>query len=391
MRPEAWVGCGVPLHALRSPVAGLLFSIVITRPCAVCDGSGLPAASRPWAFRALRRLCGRPHLAPAWAGVRTALMTHRTIAIVGAGIAGLACAARLAAGGHGATLFDKARGPGGRMSTRRVETAQGQACFDHGAQYFTARHPKFSEQVRAWAQAGVVAPWPAAGTDAWVGVPGMNAPVRLLAEAHDVHWSTPIESLERHGDRWSLQGQVPLAGVFDAVVVAVPAEQAVPLVVPFDASMAARASAAHAAPCWTVMASFESPLPITTDTLRAEGVLGWAARNSSKPQRHGPEAWVLQAAPRWSQEHLEDSPDQIVECLLAALAECSGIEMPMPAHASAHRWRYARYDTGNAGEGMLWNPALGLGACGDWLLGPRVECAWLTGDRLGEAVHASLR
>ena len=322
-------------------------------------------------------------------------MTQKNIAIVGAGIAGLACATRLAAGGHAVTLFDKARGPGGRMSTRRVETAQGAACFDHGAQYFTARDPAFVKQVHAWAQAGVVAPWPAAGNDAWVGVPAMNAPVRRLAEARDVRWSTRIDALLRHGDRWQLrgegEGEGQLGGVFDAVVAAVPAEQAVPLVVPFDTSMAMRANAAHSAPCWTVMASFEEPLPITTDALRGEGVLGWAARNSAKPQRHGPEAWVLQATPRWSQDHLEDGPDQVVEFLLGALAESSGVQVPTPDHASAHRWRYARYDVCDSGEGMLWNPGLGLGACGDWLLGPRVECAWLTGERLGEAVHASLR
>lgn len=318
-------------------------------------------------------------------------MTQRNIAIVGAGIAGLACATRLAAGGHALTLFDKARGPGGRMSTRRVETAHGEACFDHGAQYFTARDPAFSGQVQAWAQAGGVAPWPAAGPDAWVGVPAMNAPVRLLAEARDVRWSSRIVSLEKRGDYWQLQGEVPLEGRFDAVVIAVPAEQAAPLLLPFDVSMATRADRAQAAPCWTVMASFEAPLPITTDVLRAEGVLGWAARNSAKPQRRGPEAWVLQATPRWSQEHLDDGADEVVQCLLAALAKCSGVTVPAPMQASAHRWRYARYGGVENGEGMLWNAGLGIGVCGDWLLGPRVECAWLTGDRLGQAVHAALR
>ena len=57
-----------------------------------------------------------------------------TIAIVGAGIAGLSCADRLRAAGWAVTLFDKGRAPGGRLSTRRLDTATGTAAFEPGAQ-----------------------------------------------------------------------------------------------------------------------------------------------------------------------------------------------------------------------------------------------------------------
>lgn len=97
-------------------------------------------------------------------------------AIVGVGMAGLACAERLAGRGHVLTLLDKGRGPGGRMSTRRVATEAGEANFDHGAQYFTVRDPGFRTRVDAWVATGCVAPWVAAGAEAFVGVPGMNAP-----------------------------------------------------------------------------------------------------------------------------------------------------------------------------------------------------------------------
>ena len=62
------------------------------------------------------------------------------------------------------------------MSTRRVATPAGEAAFDHGAQYFTARDAGFRIQVEAWAAAGIAARWPAAGPDAWVGTPGHERP-----------------------------------------------------------------------------------------------------------------------------------------------------------------------------------------------------------------------
>ena len=128
------------------------------------------------------------------------------IAIVGAGISGLSCADRLLRRSHVVRLFDKGRGPGGRMSTRRVEVQGRTVSFDHGAQYFTVRDATFAQQVDEWEQEGAVARWLDAGRDAWVGVPGMNAPVKSMATRHEIAWATNITGLERHAGTWALVG-----------------------------------------------------------------------------------------------------------------------------------------------------------------------------------------
>ena len=103
------------------------------------------------------------------------------IGIVGAGMAGLSCADALSRRDHEVTLFDKARGPGGRMSTRRLACEAGTMSFDHGAQYFTVRDREFSKLVADWSLRTVAAPWPEAGVDAGVGWPGMNGVIRDMA------------------------------------------------------------------------------------------------------------------------------------------------------------------------------------------------------------------
>jgi predicted NAD/FAD-dependent oxidoreductase len=306
------------------------------------------------------------------------------IAIIGAGLAGLACAGRLAAAGHRPSLFDKGRAPGGRMTTRRIATSAGEVQFDHGAQYFTARAADFKAEVAAWAAAGLAAPWPAAGPEAWVGTPAMNAPLRHLALPLAVTWSAEVKGIARAAPGWRLQGPgLPDRG-FDAVLVAVPAEQAVPLLAPHAPGFAARAATVASAPCWALLVAFAERLAVPEDCLREAGPIGWAARNSAKPGRSGPENWVIQAGPAWSTVHLDYRPEQIPHMLLPAFSARIGAVLPDPLVVQAHRWRYAR--AGAEGSGALWDPALALGACGDWLLGPRVECAWLSGIRLAGLV-----
>lgn len=55
--------------------------------------------------------------------------TLHSIAAVGAGIAGLSCATALQQAGLTVSLFDKSRGPAGRVGTRRNTDWQ----CDHGA------------------------------------------------------------------------------------------------------------------------------------------------------------------------------------------------------------------------------------------------------------------
>lgn len=309
------------------------------------------------------------------------------IAIVGAGLAGLGCAGRLAAAGHAVSLYDKGGRPGGRLSTRRVDTSLGDARFDHGAQYFTARDPDFSRVVATWASDGLAAPWRAAGDDAWVGVPSMSAPAAALAAGLDVTCGSRVDALLREEAGWRLAGDGLDAGPFDVAVVAVPAEQTEALVRRWDAGFADAADATRAEPCWTLMAAFPERLPIAGDVVKRRGIVGWAARDSAKPGRTGPESWVVQASPEWSREHLEDAPDAVLAGLLAALTTVAGAPLPTPAAAAVHRWRYAR--SGSLGRDDLWNPALALGVCGDWLLGPRVEAAWLSGHRLAGLILAA--
>lgn len=304
------------------------------------------------------------------------------VAIIGAGMAGLTCADALASAGLNVTLFDKGRGPGGRMATRRLETIKGTASFDFGAQYFTVRDERFARQVEIWEAAGVVSRWPEARPDAYVGVPTMNAVLRHIAGRHDVHFSRLVKGLKKTGQNWQLIGENQDSTAFEAVVLALPAEQTAPILTLHDFELAQAALFARSQPCWTGMFAFGRALPLDCGIVRDSGIIAWAARDNAKPGRTGPESWVVQATPQWSNAHLEVPSETIGQHLLDALQEHAGQPLPTTIAQSIHRWRYGL--SAGTGDVCLWNPGLRLGVCGDWLMGPRVECAWISGRQLAE-------
>ncbi len=306
------------------------------------------------------------------------------ILVIGGGMAGLSAATALAPAGAHIIVLDKGRGPGGRMAARRVEIAGQQVSFDHGAQYFTARDPAFRETVAAWEQAGVAARWPAAGEDAWVGTPGMNACVRHMAAGLDVRWNVRAERLLRDGRLWQVEaGETVFTA--DTVLVAVPAEQAAVLLADIASDFAARAASVASAPCWAVMADFPELLPVA-DTYRSDTApVSWAARNSAKPGRSGTESWVIHAGPARSRALIDLPKDEVARLLLADFFAATGTAPAAPQHLDAHRWLYAQPEA-RKGVGPLFDARLRIGIAGDWLHSPRVEGAWLSGRALAEAV-----
>ncbi|WP_235903574.1 NAD(P)/FAD-dependent oxidoreductase [Pontixanthobacter luteolus] len=318
-------------------------------------------------------------------------MTEPKIAIIGAGMAGLACGTALASHGLQPHLFDKGRGPGGRMATRRAGNDGEQLRFDHGAQYFTDSDPAFTATIGKWLARGVVAPWPAAGSNAYVGVPGMNAPLKFMASELDVDWATRITSLNAQQNAWQVEFE-DRTETFSHCLIALPAEQAADILVGAAPQFSAQAAASVSEPCWAVMVSFAQPLPIEQDAIAdRQGKISWAARNSAKPGRGTGECWVLHASPDHSRAILELDADHAAKQLLQEFFEQQGIE-PQPAEfLTAHRWRYAKAQR-PAGDGplALWDADARIGAAGDWLVNPKVEGAWRSGRALAEMVIASL-
>lgn len=256
----------------------------------------------------------------------------RRVAVVGAGLAGAFAARLLVDQGVDVVLFDKGRGPGGRLSARRAEGGR----YLHGAHRLHVHDPRLQRWLTGWVEEGLLR----AEGDHHVGDPP-NAVLKHLLAGLDVRFGARVTAVARAHDGWRLDLEgADGEGGFDTLLVTVPAPQAVgllegePLVDPLR-------TVAYA-PRWVaLLEAGERPMPAAM----VDEVVGAAPY------------WALHASPAWSIEHLEDPAEAVGPALAAAV----GLE---GAPVRAHRWRYARA-TGPLAEEAAWDPARRLGIGGD--------------------------
>ena len=71
----------------------------------------------------------------------------------------------------------------------------------------------------------------------------------------------------------------------------------------------------------------------------------------------------------------------MIEKLLPPFESILGKTVDQPHYVNAHRWMYAIPDN-PLQQDCLFDPTTGIGACGDWCGGSRVEAAYLSGIAL---------
>jgi predicted NAD/FAD-dependent oxidoreductase len=312
------------------------------------------------------------------------------ILIVGAGMAGLAAASELKQTGCKVLVIDKGRGAGGRLASRRI----GGATFDHGAQFMTARDPRFAAAIDRWQKNGVVEEWFGSSDERfgspprWRGKPTMKAVARHLARNVEVLLEKRIVLLRRDPAGWVAQletGETFRAG---AVLLTPPVPQSLAILGAGGSTLPpekeARLDAIEYERCIAVLAVLDGParIPPPGGLAPTEGPISWIADNQRKGVSAAP-AVTIHATAAFSLEHWDRDRKDCGRELLQAAEVWLGSAV---TEFQVHGWRYSKPVRVEESPCLILSESPPLVLAGDAFAGPRVEGAALSGWAAADAL-----
>lgn len=303
--------------------------------------------------------------------------------IIGAGMAGLSAARTAQAMGKSVLLLDKGRRIGGRVATRRADGF----IFNHGAQFLTARDPDFGALCAMASAERALASWELDGRAAFVGSPFMRAFPAYIGAGLNVTQECEITQISRNEDYIEVTNETGFSARATALIVTAPAPQTQNLLSEIAPELAATATTARYAPCWTALFGFAEIPAACPKLVRDDAILGWAGWEAHRPAGVPTNAALtIQASAEWSATHIEnDRPERLME-LKAAYEAHTGITLPEPEYAAAHRWLYAKVTQPADASAPIQSHCGQIAIAGDWLGGARIEHAFVTGRNAAQAL-----
>ena len=299
------------------------------------------------------------------------------VLVIGAGMSGLVAASQLAKTGMKVHCVEKARGSGGRLSSKRIssELDQEMISFDLGCASFTAHSELFRSHVESWIHQGLAKIWHYSDQRGahYVPVPRSSSITRAMAEQLPVHFATRITALERQQDGWQTYieeagHQVPFAWA-KHVIFATPPQQAADLL-PAGHRFKAALSEPILLPQWVLMLYVKGHLDLPETYYEFSDLpFSKLILEQSKPQRveqGSHQVWVLHAATDWSAKHIDGDKEKVARTLMSELAGHLGSPLIVDQHY-LHRWLYAQDQAHSLSGHTYLEDGQGLWFCGDYL------------------------
>ena len=307
--------------------------------------------------------------------------------IIGSGLAGLSAAKKLSSKSLKVVVIDKGRGVGGRLAARRI----GEAVFDNGAQFFTARSEDFQACVNQWIKAGVAEQWYKSypgqtnGHPRYRGVPTMASIAKHLAKEQTHLQSTRAESLCHDGCLWRVQLESKEVIEARSVIITSPVPQTLELLNQGDTQLPSpileRLQKIQYESCIAVMAVLDGPTNLVDPGALAleQGPIAWISDNAKKGVSPIP-AITIHASGNYSAAHFSHDRlavgKELIEQARPLFGDANVIDFQV------HGWLYSKpIITDNdacllVSDGLKMPP---LVLAGDAFAGPRFEGAVLSG------------
>ena len=338
-----------------------------------------------------------------------------SIAVVGAGVAGLGAATVLSDTPVDVTVFERTASPGGRAATR----TRGDCRYDVGANYVSDASDRTVAALRDLGEDGLVTvegpvwTFDADGevsesdrqSDRYTWRAGAAELGRRLAARADatVEYEAAVDGVHGDATQWAVTTEDGREhGTFTGVLFTPPAPRTAALLASTgwqDQRLVELREAAGAVPYERVRSvalhyPFELDVPyyalVNADDDGDAHAVGWLGREECKPGHvpDGESLLIVQMSPEWSAENADAAADEAVDAAATHAARLVGDDrLCAPDWTDVVDWRDAQPESGASAEVLGRAEDAGLFFAGDWVAGEaRVHRAFESGLDAGERI-----
>ena len=315
--------------------------------------------------------------------------------VLGSGVAGSTIANTLSKK-YSVHVFDKARGPGGRSSNKRLKN---KLSFDHGVQYINPKSRNFRQFIQKLSKNKILKIWNGNHLDftfekkllapKYIGIKANNAISKYYLEGIKLSFASQIIKVEYKKYFWEIMLSDNTKHQFKALILTCPFPQIKKLARKYLDKKVLNLKV-QMQPNITAMVTFKNQKKIPISSIKFDDkILTWAANENSKKRfKSSLNLWTLQASLKWSKKTINKYKNDktILNQLIARFVQLSGLEKSKIIHKKIHGWKYS-YNYKKTPLLSSWNKKNQLGICGDWFNGPKVENAWLSANDLAKKIR----
>lgn len=322
----------------------------------------------------------------------------KSIAVIGSGLSGITVASIVKKKFH-IDIFEKSRGVGGRMSTRKEPPF----VFDHGAQFFKIKTFDFMNFISELLTEKIIQPWNfklayfskndlkkikvvRKKDNFFVGVPNMDSIVKYLSINNNVILNTKIEKIIKVNNRWYLYDQSKKKyGQYDWVILSLPAKQSLDLITK-NVSFYSAIEKIKMKSCFSLMVGINESLNLNYDAaLIEDNDIAWFAINNSKPGRTKKNSLLINSSYDYAAKNINLPKDKVLKHLLDIISDLIKHKFSNTSFKKLHQWKYVEAENPpNDNYFIDYNEKIAV--CGDWFIDSRVEGAFTSANELSKEI-----
>ncbi len=314
--------------------------------------------------------------------------------VIGSGVAGSTIANYLSKK-YTVHVFDKARGPGGRSSNKRLK---GNLSFDHGVQYISPKTKPFSKFIKTLHKKKILKIWDDSHLDftfekktlskKYIGTKANNDIAKYSLKGIKKSFNSPISKVYFNKYFWEITLKDKSKYQFKSLILTCPFPQLKKLAKVYLDKKILKLKV-NMQPNITVMIAFKNQKNLPISSIKfSDDILAWAANENSKNRfKSNINLWTLQATLKWSKKTINKykTDQSVMSKLITRFINLTGLKKKKIIFKKIHGWKYS-YNYEKTPYLSVWNKKYNLGICGDWFNGPKVENAWLSATDLAKKI-----